>query len=202
MRKTPQEFRRENVKELFNRILSSQKTKLEPLTISVGETWESDFTSVSLSFKINKEGNPSVIDTSGREAKGFVDGIFKACFDVFVKNNPSLANIKLHDYQVRPNFNKSGKSSGSDAKVSVTIMMEVKEHGIAEFSSVSRSILYSSFVAMLEAFQFYINCENTFEKIKVILEDASHRNRGDIIQRCLTDLSKLTEVNTYEQGQE
>ena len=59
-------------------------------------------------------------------------------------------------------------------------------------------MIYSGFVSALEAFQFYINCERTFHKIQVIIEDATLRNRGDIVQSCLTDLSKLTEVNTYE----
>ena len=56
----------------------------------------------------------------------------------------------------------------------------------------------SSFFAVLKAFEFYINCERTFVSLKNILEDAQSRNRGDIIQACLLDLSKLTEVNTYE----
>ena len=59
-------------------------------------------------------------------------------------------------------------------------------------------MIYSGFVAALEAFQFYINCERTFSKMQLIIEDAKQRNRGDIIQACLSDLSKLTEVNNYE----
>ena len=90
--------------------------------------------------------------------------------------------------------------SGADAKVTVNIVMEVKEHGLAEFSSASRSVLHSSFAAIVEAFQFYINCERTFHKIQLVLEDAKERNRGDIVQSCVSDLSKLTEVNTYEKN--
>ena len=81
----------------------------------------------------------------------------------------------------------------------VILRVEVQNHGISEFQHESRSMIYSSFVSALEAFQFYINCERTFDKIKLAVEDASERNRGDIIQACLADLSKLTEVNTYEQ---
>ena len=72
---------------------------------------------------------------------------------------------------------------------------------LAEFSCVSRSILHSSFIVTLEAIEFYINCERTFHKIQIILGDAEQRNRGDIVQSCVTDLSKLTEVNTYEKKQ-
>ena len=197
MIKTPQEFRRDNVKELFDRFLSSQKIRLEPLTISVGETWKSDFTSVSLSFSSTKGENKEVVFAE-EEAKGFVDGIFKACYKEFTKKYTSLANIKLHDYLVKPNLDRTKTLTGSDARVKISVMMEIKDHGIAEFNCESRSILHSSFAVILEAFQFYINCEKTFDKIQLVLEDAQHRNRGDIVQNCISDLSKLTEINTYE----
>lgn len=197
MIKTPQEFRRDNVKELFDRFLSSQKMKLEPLTISVGETWKSDFTSVSLSFRVITGGDKEIVDVE-EEAKGFVDGIFKACYKEFTKQHASLINIKLHDYLVKPNLDKTKALSGSDARVKVGVMVEIKDHGIAEFNCESRSILHSSFAVILEAFQFYINCEKTFDKIQLVLEDAHQRNRGDIVQNCISDLSKLTEINTYE----
>ena len=59
-------------------------------------------------------------------------------------------------------------------------------------------MIYSSFVLALEAFQFYINCERVFDKIQLVIADAQTRNRGDTINRAMYDLSKITEVNTYE----
>lgn len=197
MIKTPQEFRRDSIKQLFDKFLLSQKTSLEPLTISVGETWESDFTSVSLSFN-NIRGEDKETMFVEEESRGFVDGIFKACYKEFTKQHTSLINIKLHDYLVKPNLDKTKTLSGSDAGVKVSIMVEIRDHGIAEFSCESGSILHSSFTVILDAFQFYINCEKTFDKIQLVLEDAQHRNRGDIVQNCISDLSKLTEINTYE----
>lgn len=198
MKKTPQELRRDSVKQLFDKILKAKKIKLEPQKISASESWQSDFTHVVFSYKISKDQSFEIIDASEDEAKGFVDGIFKSCHKYFSKQFPSLSNIKLHDYKLRPIINKRIGSIGSDARVQVSIMMNVGDYGIAEFSSASRSILYSSFAAVLDVFQFYINCEETFHRIQMILSDAESRNRGDIIQSCVSDLSKLTEVNTYE----
>ena len=48
--RTPQDFRRENVKELFDKILKDNKTKLVPKNISINESINSDFTSVSFSL--------------------------------------------------------------------------------------------------------------------------------------------------------
>tara|TARA_B100001057_G_scaffold497581_2_gene602106 strand:- start:379 stop:981 length:603 start_codon:yes stop_codon:yes gene_type:complete len=197
MKKTPQEFKRDSVKQLFEKVLQSQAVKLSPLTINVGESWKSDFTSVNLSCELTKSENVEILNGQEELAKGFVDGIFKICFKIFSDENLSLSNIELCDYRVKPSFKKSETTSGFDAKVGVCVMMKVKDHGIAEFSSVSRSVLYSSYAAILEAFQFYVNCEKTFCKLQLILQDAKERNRGDIVQECLSDLSKLTEVNTY-----
>lgn len=199
MKKTPQEFKRENLKELFEKILKSYQVKLSPLDISVSESFKTDFTSVEMSINETSRGlqGPSFV-LSEHEAKGFVDGIFKCCHNHYSKDYPSLNNIRLVNYQVRPRIKKTGNTMGTDAKTEVSIVVDVKEHGAAEFSCVSRSILHSTFIATLEVFQFYINCEKAFHKVQLILDDANQRNRGDIAQACISDLSKLTEVNTYE----
>jgi len=197
MRKTPQEFRRENLKELFEKAIPTKKINLKPFDISVKESWNSDFTVVDLAIHETTEGVQTYREVKESEAKGFVDGIFKACHSQYAEEHKSLENIKLIDYQVRPMFSKSKKTMGSDAETEVTLMVEVKDHGVAEFSCTSRSILYSSFVATLEAFQFYINCDRAFKKIKLVLEDAQSRNRGDIVQLCMSELALLTGVNTY-----
>ena len=199
MRKTPQQIKRQTIKQLFDKILKAQQVNLKPLSISVSESFNSDFTSVTM--RINEtadESQESVFTLSADKAKGFVDGMFKACQDHYAPNYPSLGNIRLVNYEVKPRINKASKSMGTDAETEVNISIDVKDHGTAEFSCMSRSILHSSFIVTLEAIEFYINCEKAFHKIQLVLDDASHRNRGDITQSCFTDLSRLTEVNTYE----
>ena len=198
MRKTPQEFRRDNVKSLFIKVLQSQAIMLEPLDITVSESFNSDFTKVNLEFSEIIGGVNRCIQVSNTEAKGFVDGVFNACFEQYASTTPSLQNIKLIDYKVHPNFSKSNSTIGSDAKTEVTIVVGIEKLGQAEFSCISRSILHSSFTAVLQAFEFYINCDKTFNRIQSTLVDAQSRNRGDIIQSCMSDLSTLTGVNTYE----
>ena len=115
----------------------------------------------------------------------------------YVERYPSLEKIKLVNIKVNP-IMRASRFLGSDAQASVVFSVEMDSHGIAEFQHKSRSMIYSSFVTALEAFQFYINCERTFHKIQTIVQDAQGRNRSDIVQACLSDLSTLTEVNTYE----
>ncbi len=195
MQKTPQEFKRQSVKQLFNKILKDSKTKLEPISISVSESLNDDFTTTEFSFQ--ETGLESKIISKISEGKGFVDGLFHGLYSNYINQHPSLEKIKLVDIRVNP-IMKVSRNLGSEAKASVVFSVEVDGHGIAEFQHKSRSMIYSGFVSALEAFQFYINCERTFNKMQLIVDDARQRNRGDIVQACLSDLSKLTEVNSYE----
>ena len=196
MRKTPQQFRRDNVKKLHEKILQDNKTVFSPLSISTHESIEDDFTTVDLSFSEKTLNSNKIVQLRGIKANGFVDGLFIGLYNNYVKNYNSLSKLKLVDLMVNP-IMKAATNRGSDAKTSVLFRVEVEGHGVSEFQHKSRSMIYSSFVSALEVFQFYINCERTFQKIKLVIEDAEARNRGDIVQSCMTDLSKLTEVNTY-----
>lgn len=199
MTNTPQQIKRQTIKELFEKILKTNEIKLTALNISVGESFRSDFTSVEMS--VNETSNlvtEAALVLTEDKAKGFVDGMFKACHKHYVEEHPSLNNIRLVSYQVKPKIKKIANRMGTDAETEVVIVVDVKDHGVAEFGCTSRSILHSSFMATLGVFEFYVNCEKTFHKIRLFLDDATTRNRGDIIQSCMTDLSKLTEVNTYD----
>lgn len=200
MQKTPQQFRRENVKQVFQKILKDKKANLEPISISACESLDDDFTTTEFSFE-DTGGDRETLSLRS-SGKGFVDGLFKGLYDHYVKQYPSLENIRLVDIAVNPLMKASRPGLlGSEAKASVVFRVNVEGHGIAEFEHQSRSMIYSSLIAALDAFQFYINCEKTFHKIQLILEDASQRNRGDIAQACISDLSKLTEVNNYAKKQ-
>ena len=186
MLKTPQEFKRDNVKTLFDKVLGETKTKLTPLSISISE-----------GFQEKSSSQEKIINLRELKARGFVDGIFLGLRQTYCKDYHSLDKIKLVDLMVNP-IMKASTARGSDAKTSVIFRVEVNNHGISEFQHKSRSMIHSSFMSALSAFQFYINCERTFYKIKLAVADASARNRGDILQSCLSDLSVLTEVNTYD----
>ena len=195
--KTPEDFRRDDVREVFKRRLGEQIIQLRPLSIKIEENLLSDKTMVDLSFEKIAGTKKKKFSFKKSPGSGFVDAIFKTCHSTFAKEFASLNNLTLVDLQVKPIFSMSCTDAKTDAKTDVVFRLETKQHGISEFRSRSRSIVYSSFAAILGAFQFYINCDKTFSKLQYILEDARKRNRGDVSQGCISDLSVLTRVNTY-----
>ena len=196
--RTPQQHRRSDMSNLFDKILGEKIVRISPVNIKVEESLESDFTDVDVIFTQRCDSEIETISLKNTRSKGFVDGIFKACYEHYVDSVPSLKNIRLVTYEARPKIQKNVTGIGSDARVEVSTIVEVTNHGHAEFTSNSRSILYSSLVNVLEAFEFYINCEKTFNKIQIILKDAQRRNRSDIVEKCKYDLARLTGVNNYE----
>lgn len=201
MRKTPQDFKRVEVKQIITKVLGDTQTRLLPISITVGESLDDDFTTTDFSFEIAGKDH-EIVTLKNQKGKGFVDGLFTGLQQYFSNNYSSLTKIKLADYNVNPIMANSKKSMGTDAQASVSLSVMVHPHGLSEFSHTSRSMIHSSFSAALEAFQFYVNCEKAFHRIQLFIEDAQQRNRGDVISGCIYDLSKLTEVNTYERKEE
>ena len=200
MKTTIEELKREDIKKIFLRRLGANMIKLEAVNINVAESVSSDFTETNISF-LEKEGDSSkVVCANETRAKGFLDGIFKSLYEKYVSEYHSLSNIKLINLSVSPLMSSAIKSIGTDAKTSVTVVSEIENYGYVNFSSTSRSLVYSSFCASLSTFEFYINCEKCFYLLLKVLEDAKRRSREDVAQECIRDMSFLTSVNRYEKG--
>ena len=182
---------------MTTRVLGESLTILSPVSISVRESLQDDFTITDFSFE-KQDSTKSIVPIIGSKGKGFVDGLFEGLGDHFSKSYTSLSKIKLLDISVNPLMSDHRRSMATDAQAEVSFTVEVGGRGRAQFDHTSRSMIYSSFVVALSAFQFYINCERSFDKIILALEDAESRNRSDIAESCKYDLSRLTEINNYE----
>lgn len=196
--KTPQELRRDNIREIFNLRMQNKTLELSPVAVEILEQLPFDSTRVNLSFQEQIHQDKQTINLVNVASDGFVDGIFKGLHDHYKDQYSSLQNIKLKDLEIRPLLGSARVNLCSDAKTRVTISSEILGHGFVDFSSVSRSIVHSTFIASLKIFQFYINCERTFDILSKVLKNAKERNRGDIVQSCIRDMSSLTQMNNYE----
>jgi len=197
MRKTPQHFKRREIKKVIDKILGDSKLSLTPVSISVKELFNEDLTVTEFSFDTASRGTRDTV-SKRQKGKGFIDGLFSGLQNHFNNDYSSLAKIRLADFDVNPIISNFQSTSGADAQASVSLSVNIAPHGISEFQHKSRSVIYSSFTTALEAFQFYINCERSFHKIQFFLNHAQERNRSDVANQYVYDLSKLTEVNTYE----
>lgn len=196
--KTPDDFKRADVKEVFSRRLGDNIIILNPLSIKIEESLQEKNTLVDLAFDKIEDSKKKSYNFDKVPGSGFVDAVYKICYSLFLDDFPSLKNVGLVDVLVRPIFSMSKTDAKTDAKTDVSFRIQTKHHGITEFTTRSRSIVYSSLSSMLEAFEFYMNCDKAFRLLQRILKDSEGRHRGDIKQACMLDLSTLTGVNTYD----
>ena len=98
--KTPQQFRRQNVKNLFDKILKRGKTELIPLSIDISESIEDGLTTVNLSLTEKSYHSVKVKFLKDIKAKGYVDGLFKGLQEEYKESYPTLNRIKLIDLSV------------------------------------------------------------------------------------------------------
>ena len=195
--KTPEDFRRDDVRSIFKRRLGNDTVILKPLCIKIQESVDNERTLVDLSFEKVESGLTKRYNFQSQPGNGFVDSIYKTCYNVFSEEYSSIKNISLVDLIVKPIFSLSRTNAGTDAKTDVVFRIETKQHGLSEFRHRSRSIVHSSFVATLNAFQFYMNCDKSFKLLRFVLDDAKERKRYDIVETCRSDMSVLTRVNNY-----
>lgn len=196
MIQTPHFYKRQEARTIIDKFLK-KKTILSPLSISVTESFQDDFTTVDFSYEHCGDTN-TIVTIKDSKGKGFIDGLFRGLGKHYSNEYQSLSKINLTEFSVNPIMSSSKKSFGTDSQANVSFRICLENRGMADFQHKSRSIVYSGFSASLSTFQFYINCERAFHKIQDVLTNAKNRSRGDIVQSCMYDLSKLTEVNTYE----
>lgn len=196
--KTPEETKRNSLREIFQTVLREDIASLTPVSIVTKESFNSDSSETTFSFNQRISGKNKKVNLKAIEGRGFVDCLFRGCKQTYSDKYPSLLNVNLVDFKVRPVFSMKRGPVGSGAKTDIVLSVRVEERGTSEFTSRSDSIIRSAYATTLSAFQFYINCELAFNKIKIVLDDARSRHRGDILQRCMADLSKITEMNYFK----
>jgi len=193
---TEEEAKRKNIKGLFLEYIKDEKIKLRPISIEcVEKSGSSSFVKFVFEESSLLSGPRTIeVETTG---SGLVDSIFSSCNKHYGKEYNSLIHLSLDDLLIRPIFSMARSESQTDASTDVILKMSV-QGSPSEFKNRSKSIVYSSFVCILSAFQFYINCQKTFERLLFLVEDAHARDRHDLVEKYSFSMSKITVVNAYE----
>ena len=119
MRRTPQDFKRVEVKQIITKVLGDTQTRLLPISITVGESLDDDFTTTDFSFEITGK-DPKIVTLEGQKGKGLWMGCSQA-YNNISQEYSSLEKIRLADYSVNPIMTNSKNSMGTDAQASVSL---------------------------------------------------------------------------------
>ena len=164
-----------------------------------------DFKIISYSLFEGPEGASIVlnIEECGEEKTlegtgvGLVDATFNAFLAGYLNQYKSLATISLSDAYFVIDYAK--RNSDSNVKSRMKINLEFENHSRAKtsFEEKTTSLSYTAVKAVMNAMQFYINCELLFARLKFLIEDAKKRSRPDMESAYCYALSSVVEVTNY-----
>ncbi len=179
------------IQEYVEEYLQEKKLKLEIIEYTLRESPSGAYLGLTLS----ESGSEISLESTG---VGIVDACYNALMSGFADRYPSLSSIELTDAYFRTNV-RTGLETDISMKSRMVINLEFKNKSKnrMSFSSKTSSVSYSAVSTLVRAFEFYMNCEMLFKRLRFLVEEAQERNRSDIAQKYYYALSKVVEVTNY-----
>lgn len=179
--------------DLVKRILKEQYESLIVTNISIQESFRDDeLTAVRFNLSTNNRLIPATIDV---KSNGVLDGFVIGLGGALSIRYPTLKDISLEHFDTKVVTDKRAKYFGSDEFITAHITL-VNSHGSRlDFEYTSRSLVKAIIHAVVEAFEFLLNLESAIRRLHIAVDDAKRRNRIDIVEDCMMELSQLVRVS-------
>lgn len=157
-----------------------------------------DVATLFICEKMNDSCEVKVLLTTGEEITGCgvgqVDAVFTALKSYYVLEYNSLQSISLFDFSVKID---KARLEGAATVCGVNLWTKNAYGSVRLFSDVSRSLAASTARVTSQVAEFYINAERAFTALTVALNDASDRNRDDLVTRYTRELAEVVKVTDY-----
>lgn len=190
---TPLELKRSAAAEIAQKYNSTKRLTFSLKSFNINESVEKGETHVDFSYTEARPDESHTVNLSS-SGKGIVAALFNGLLGQYKDEYGSVGSITFDKINVKTYIEAESQSS----EVEFMIDFRNGRKQIATFRARSRSILSAAALCVMKCFQFYINLEISFHKMRAVLEDARKRGRSDIAARIVTDMSKIVEFNSYE----
>ncbi|MBJ80856.1 MAG: hypothetical protein CMH60_06010 [Myxococcales bacterium] len=182
--------------DLSKEILEGSIFELKIDTYSVEENFKSGMLHIHCEAHHAQSGEKYVINGVG---VGIVDAFFQGLIEMYAEDYPSLKRIRFADFTVTASIEQEQFKTGSDSAAEVSIRIANSENHEFTFSHLSRSLLRSCLLAVLDGVSFFINSERAFVAVTKALQFAKESQRHDSIQRYTQQLATLVEATSYDE---
>lgn len=185
---TPHEERQRKVHLMMRSVLEDKYQHIKISDLKLEEDTTNEKSKVSFKLQI---GDEKIKKLTG-SGYGVVDSIFAAVMKETIPRFKSLKNIKLKHFSIEAKFNeKRDNLTGSNAMGEIALVVNNSNFGEFVFRCQSRSINSGIIFAIEEMFQYFINSEKCAILLRDIIEDAKKRNRNDIMEKSIKQLTEL-----------
>jgi len=149
---------------------------------------------VSFKLKIGEE-----IKEIAGTGMGIVDALFSSIMKEVEKEYVSLSELSLVDFSVEGDFERSTyKKTNTDVDVEVRLLMRATGGNEFIFRERSPSMNTAAIKVVLKVIEHFINAERAVGVLYKCIDDAKRRQRGDLVDNYLRELSELVRSVSYE----
>lgn len=131
---------------------------------------------------------------------GMIACIFTGLFDALNDEFKSLDKLSMERFSthVKKTVRAGGtKGISADERISVEIAIACGSRNL-HFEHVSRSLLKSAVVVVINAFEVFINAELAMIKLRRAYDSYIARNRQDLVQDVSNDMAMLVQIMPYD----
>ena len=191
--RTPQESLRDEIREISQEVMGEDYISMNVQGFSLKESFVEKTVETKVSLKMSSSKKITRINGQG---VGVVDSVYRGYSERFSSQYKSLDGISLESFNVSVGPTVSGLTEST-----VNVMVEFKNsYGkVVPFRSSSQCLTRSAVMSLNGAFEYYINCELCFKKLRSLIEESRARGRFDIGEAYVSKLVKLVGVSSYEE---
>ena len=191
---TPEEVCRADTLKLIKKTLKGEYKPMIIESFSFQENYDESEVETKACVKLG--GKRYTLDSTG---VGVLDAAFKGFQHVFAKDYRSLAPITLKAFRVYTDLSATPSIESTKERVTVVIEL-VNSHGrVVPFRFSSLSLTKSLILCLSGAFEYYINSESCFRKLRALIAEANSRGRSEIAANYISNLVNIVGVSSYEE---
>ena len=196
---TPLEARQVRYEEIAREVLADSYLYFQIRDeFFIKEDFNSDKTKVECVVTTTNASQSQEKNISGT-GTGPVDAFFNALMDELSGEYTSLDTFEFAQFATKANLKKSHfKNSGSSAEVEALVVVRNGFDNELIFRDKSQSLSRASARVVLKSVEFFVNIERAVRILKKSIDGAKKRNRGDILNSCILQLSELVNATSYE----
>lgn len=193
---TPGEHHQDYCKQIAKEVLASDYITISIDQFVLSEDLINNITYVSCHVSSTHDAfNAFNLEGSGH---GVVDVLFGSLVQELASTYFSLENANFEDFIIKVRLKESSKRTKTDAPVDVTLAISTSPFCTVYFRHKHHSMVSTVIEVVRESIEYLINLELAARQLYINTQDAKMRNRHDLTNKYISNLSALTKIISYE----
>jgi hypothetical protein len=143
----------------------------------------------------SQDRNIMVIEGKG---EGPIDAFFKSIKKELSGEYESLKTFRFKEFGAVTEINNGTRKLGLSAAVETLFVVQNDRGEDLVFRNKSTSVNRASVKSVLKAVEYFVNMEKAVKLLHAAIENASERNRGDLVVAYTLKLSELVHTTSYD----